>query len=406
MASRLWRLCINRQRNVILKEGLTVRKVLEFYNLATPLAAILKERSVKGVVNQDMDRAFDAIQNYGQIGCALAHNGSGHSAVEIAEGLKEVATYCHLLKDIVTLVPIRDSIATIFYNLLHYRRLYGNYDHPYKQMIEIYEAMINIPTDAGTALSVGDPLFSYEADLFKDKGLSTLAMAGLFGSAEEDVVYYNLAVVDDIVDFMIKHHDKDYVKGKMFTSMLYQSGLWLFAFIDKEIAIEMTLSKQITSPSDKNRHEAKKILHKLILYVINAYFDASERKIEHVFSHDLQPHALSLVYLLIYLNRKHGLDLSTDIDNLLFEIVKRMTGSQKSLDETEHESFLLFSAFLSREGYASVADNICVQADRLRESRGNSINRLYLVNHIKRPIVTFDANLFSQFDKDIFGATD
>ena len=99
-------------------------------------------------------------------------------------------------------------------------------------MIEIYEAMSNIPTDAGTALSVGDPLFSYEADLFKDRGLSSLVMVGLFASADDDVVYYNLTVVKDIVDFMIKHHDKDHVKGTMFTSMLYQSGLWLFAFID------------------------------------------------------------------------------------------------------------------------------------------------------------------------------
>lgn len=378
-----------------------------YNNMATPLAGILKERAVIGVVKRDMDRAFDATLNYGQIGCALAYGGFGHSAVEIAEGLKEIATHCHVVKDTVTLVPIRNSLATIFYNLLRYRKLYANYDHPYRQIVEIYEAMSGIPTDAGTALSVGDPLFSYEADLFKDKGLSTLVMVGLFASADDDVVYHNLDVVEDIVDFMKKNLDKDHVKGKMFTSMLYQSGLWLFAFIDKEIVLEMTLSKQLTLPSDKNLKEARKILNGLVQYMVNAYFDASERKKKHVFSHDLQSPALSLIYLFIYLNKKHNLGLTSDIDYLLSEMVSRMVACKESIDETEHASFLLFSSFLNREGYAPTADHVCVQAERLKESgRYGSIDRLHFVNHIKRPIVTFNSSLFEQFDKDIFGSED
>ena len=84
------------------------------YNyLATPLARIMKE----GLCSEwlrDMDRAYDPTLNYGHIGCALAYNGFGHSAVEIAEGLKEIATYCHAFKDTVTLVPVRNSLATIF----------------------------------------------------------------------------------------------------------------------------------------------------------------------------------------------------------------------------------------------------------------------------------------------------
>ncbi len=374
-----------------------------YSHLATPLARILKERAMTGVAKRDMDRAYDSTLNYGHIGCVLAYNGFGHSAVEIAEGLKEIATYCHIFKDTVTLVPIRSSLATIFYNLLRYRKLYANYDHPYRRMIEIYEAMTNIPTDAGTALSIGDPLFAYEADLFKDRGLSTLIMVGLFSSADDNIIYHNLNVVKDIVDFMIMHHDKDHVKGIMFTNMLYQSGLWLLAFIDKEIVLEMTLSKQITLPSDKNLRKAKKILNELVQYMVNAYFDASDRKKKHVFSHDLQPHALSLVYLLIYLNKKHGLGLTDEINNLLSEIISRMRGSQESIDETEHASFLLFSSFLDREGYAEIANDVCVQANRLKKSRGGSINRLHFVDHIERPIVTFDDNLFRQFDKEIFG---
>ena len=81
-------------------------------------------------------------------------------------------------------------------------------------MIEIYEAMSNIPTDAGTALSVGDPLFAYEANLFKDRGLSTLVMVGLFSSSDDTIVDHNLDVVRDIVIFLMQYHNKDHINGK------------------------------------------------------------------------------------------------------------------------------------------------------------------------------------------------
>ena len=78
---------------------------------------------------------------------------------KLQKGLKKFATYCHAFKDTVTfLFPIRNSTRHDFYNLLRYRKLYTNYDHPYRQMIEIYEATTDIPTDAGTRMGVGDPL--------------------------------------------------------------------------------------------------------------------------------------------------------------------------------------------------------------------------------------------------------
>jgi len=375
------------------------------YNyLVSPLARILKERALVGVIRRDVDRAYDATLNYGHIGCALAYRGFGHSAVEIADGLAEIALYCYTFKDTVTLVPIRESIATTFYNLLCYRKLYTNYAHPYRKMIKIYEAMANIPTGTGTAMDVGDPLFAWEADLSKDRGLSTLVMIGLFASTDENIVYYNLDVVKDIIDFMIKYHNKDHVKGSMFTEMLYQSGLWLIAFIDKEIILEMTLSKQITFPSEKNCGKAKKILINLAQYMITAYFDASEGKKEYVSSHDLHPPALSLLYIIIYLNKKHALGLTDNIDKLLSGMINRMMCCKEPIDETEYASFLLYSSFLKREGYSSIANRIRAQVEKLKErSRYGNINSLYYVNHIKRPITTFDANLFKQFDKEIFG---
>jgi hypothetical protein len=374
-----------------------------YNHLATPLAGILKERVLIGVVKKDMDRAFDATGNYGDIGCALAYKGFGHSAAEIAEGLKEIAVYCNVLKDNITLVPVRRSLATIFFNLLRYRKLYGNYDHPYRTMMKIYETMAEIPTDAGTALGIGDPLFAYEADLFKDKSLSTLVMMCLFASTDENTVYHNLDVAEDIIIFMEKHHDQDHVMGKMLTEMLYQSGLWLLAFGDKEIVLEMTLSQEATVPSEKNLRRANKILFNLAQYMVMAFFDSLERKKKHFFPHDIQSPSLSLIYLLIHLNAKHNLGLTKEISELLLVVVSRLSNLQKKIDENEHASFLVFASYLKRIGQISVADEIKNYAEKLREGRDRSVDPMYFVNYIKRPINTFDASLFGQLDREIFG---
>ena len=73
--------------------------------------------------------------------------------------------------------------------------------------------------------------------------------------------------------------------------------------------------------------------------MVNTYFDSVERKKKHFFSHDVQAPAMSLIYLLIHLNKKHNLGLTEDIDNLLAEMVARLSKLQQSIDETEHASF-------------------------------------------------------------------
>jgi len=83
-------------------------------------------------------------------------------------------------------------------------------------------------------------------------------------------------------------------------------------------------------------------------------------------------------------------------------MVARIENKKKSIDETEHANYLCFASFLKRVGYNSIADKISCQADKIKNGRGGSINGLYYVNHIKRPISTFDENLFAQLDKDIF----
>jgi hypothetical protein len=88
----------------------------------------------------------------------------------------------------------------------------------------------------------------------------------------------------------------------------------LFAFIDKEIVLDITLAQNITIPNDTNQNRAKEILIGLIKYMIHTYFDCIERKRKHIYSHDMQLPSLSLVYLLMHLNKSHNLQLSEQIE--------------------------------------------------------------------------------------------
>ncbi|GAH48066.1 unnamed protein product, partial [marine sediment metagenome] len=136
-----------------------------YNNLVSPLSSIFQEIIREAVIKIDLNRSYDTAKYFGEIGEKLAIVGAGHSASDIANQLSEIAKICIKLNDITTLVPIRKSLAEIYYNLLRYRKIYPNYDFPYKKMLEAYNVMLNIPLDSGTALSIGDPIFGWNPDL-------------------------------------------------------------------------------------------------------------------------------------------------------------------------------------------------------------------------------------------------
>jgi hypothetical protein len=229
-----------------------------YNHLAQPLCNILRERAEVAVSRRDRDRAYDATSELGDLGSAVASKGFGHSAAEVASELGQIAQICAATSDTITLVPVRKSLGELFFHLIWNRKLYPNYDTPYKDMLEVYKLMLDIPLHPGAALGTGDPLFAWNADLRQDRSLSTLVYAALFSPHDDDkVMECNLDVVEDIVEFIENHHDATSINAARFTHHLYQIGLWLLAFIDTEITSQMILFKKEIRPSDTNIDKAK-----------------------------------------------------------------------------------------------------------------------------------------------------
>jgi hypothetical protein len=371
-----------------------------YNHLTQPLCLLLQDRAQTAVLKGDKDRAYDSTADLGDIGIRLAVTGTGHSAGEIVLQLGRIAALCDLKNDTITLVPIRKSLADIFFFLLWNRKLYGNYHLPFKKMFEVYEIMLNIPVDAGTALSIGDPLFSWNPDLNQDRGLSTLVYAALFSPYSDDrIVEHNLDVVNDIIGFIRKGRaKKNNINTISFIQHLYQVGLWLLAFIDKEITLEMTITQTATIPIDKNKKEANKILLNVISYMADAYFESiknKEKEEELLFS------CLSLFALTLHLDKAHNLGLTQGLDGLLENFAEKMQLVQQQIDLTDTVNIRHFCNFLKRVGKKAIADKI--QATVKTKKTCGDIYELFLFNRIKRPIVTFDASLFARFDREIFG---
>lgn len=374
-----------------------------YNHLAQPLCNILRERAEVGILRRDRDRAYDATSDLGDVGSALASKGFGHSAAEVASDLGEIAQICAAANDTITLVPVRKSLAEIFFDLIWNRKLYPNYDTPYKEMLEVYQLMLDIPVHAGTPLGTGDPLFAWNANLSQDRSLSTLVYAALFSRNNDDnVVEYNLDVVGDIVEFIEKHHDKNSTNTAHFTNHIYQIGLWLLAFIDTEITLEMILSQQAMTPTDKNKEKAKCILFNILSYLTNTYFDNLEGKRKNANNGWLLPYSLSLLYLSMHLNNAHNLDLTKGLDLILEELDKRLNSLQCELDWTACQSIRIFCGYLDKTGRRQTVQKILAIVNTKSQEYG-SIHSPYLVDRIKRPIVTFDSNLFARFDEEIFG---
>jgi hypothetical protein len=111
---------------------------------------------------------------------------------------------------------------------------------------------------------------------------------------------------------------------------------------------------------------------------------------------------LSLICLSIHLSNAHDLGLMKKLDLMLEELSKRLNSLQCEIDWTAHQNIRIFCEYLNKAGKGGIAQELWGVVDGKSEGYG-SINRLNLFNHIKRPIVTFDSNLFARFDEEIFG---
>jgi hypothetical protein len=373
-------------------------------DLTYAFANLLKESAETTVITLDRDRTFDAVANLGRIGEGLALKGIWMNATEIASELANIARLCHIAGDTVTPVPLRRSLAEIFFLLTSIKKLYPVHNLTYEGLIEAYEIMINIPVPTGVAWSKGDPLFILNPDRRKDRSLSALVYASLFSPNHDDnSINHNLDGVKSIIQFIKKYHDKDVHTGWQFTDLLYQIALWLFAFIDKEIQLELTRLPSGMIPTEQNQKKAKSILVDLMKYFLITFFESLNGKKKNILDNaEVLRANFSLLYLTLHLDRKHSLGLTQDIDSILELLDQKLDNLTCPIDYCTYQSFQIFCEFLKRIGKLDKANSICQRAQEVWNERYDT-SEFDIVHFIKRPIVTFNYKFINQLDTEIFG---
>jgi len=374
------------------------------YNyLVTTLSSIFHEIIREAVIKIDLNRSYDAAKYFGEIGEELAIVGAGHSASDIANQLSEIAKLCIKLYDITTLVPIRKSLAEIYYNLLRYRKIYPNYDFPYKKILEVYNAMLDIPLDSGTALSIGDPMFGWNPDLSKDRSLSSLIYIALYSpNIDKKILKYNIEEVNRIVNFILDNEEKDNTNTNNFQLYLYQIGLWLLAFIDKKITSRMILFEFKKIPKEEYKETIKVILSNIIKFIQNRYFNPLNGSKKIFDKEELLHSLLSIMSLALYLESKHNINFNDHILPILNDFNEQLKSDECVLSFTAHNNIKIFCIFLKKINLTEISEQLNKICDE-KEMDIGWIDPLNNFDIIKRPIITFENRLFEEFDKNILG---
>ncbi|MBU2598935.1 MAG: hypothetical protein KKC53_07210 [Actinobacteria bacterium] len=374
------------------------------YNyLTTTLSSIFHEIIREAVIKIDLNRSYDAAKYFGETGEKLAIVGAGHSASDIANQLNEIAKICIKLNDITTLVPIRNSLAEIYYNLLRYRKIYPNYDFPYKKILEVYNAMLDIPLDSGTALSIGDPMFGWNPDLSEDRSLSSLIYIALYSpNINKKILKYNIEEVDRIVKFILDNEEKDNINTNNFQLYLYQIGLWLLAFIDNKITSRMILFEFKKIPKEEDKETVKVILSNIIKFIQNRYFNSLNGSKKTFDEEELLHSLLSIMSLALYLESKHKIDFNDHIFPILKDFNEQLKSIECELSLTTYNNIERFCIFLKKINQTEISQ----QLNKIYSEKKININRIDPLNNfdiIKRPIIAFENRLFVEFDKNILG---
>jgi len=374
-----------------------------YNNLVSPLSSIFQEIIREAVIKIDLNRSYDTAKYFGEIGEKLAIVGAGHSASDVANQLSEIAKICIKLNDITTLVPIRNSLAEIYYNLLRYRKIYPNYDFPYKKMLEVYTAMLDIPLDSGTALSIGDPMFGWNPDLSEDRSLSSLIYIALYSpNIDKKILKNNIEEVNRIVKFILDNEEKDNINTNNFQLYLYQISLWLLAFIDNKITSRMILFKFKKISKEEDKETIKVILANIIKFIQNRYFNPLNGSKKIFDKEELLHSLLSIMSLALYLESKHNINFNDHIFPILKDFNEQLKSDECVLSFTAHNNIKIFCIFLKKINLTEISEQLNKICDE-KEMDIDWIDPLNNFDIIKRPIIAFENKLFEEFDKNILG---
>lgn len=380
------------------------------HSVARPLQSIVETHTLEDLGAKRIDSAYESIRALGLIGCAHAQHRYAASAAQIAKGIAERALYADALGIPVVSNIGRVYLAEIFYNMVLYRRLFINYDHPYQELIEAYNTTIekgNLPVGFGS----NDPIFWWDADLFKDRSIASIIRACLWpvGSGDEkeydDVVSENLTVAGELLALMQKHYDKNHTTESSYSEQQYQTGLWLLGFLHHEIALDLLLTVQSAQvPNERNIDRAQELLDELMEWmaqrIARAWTNRADRTLKRG---DLLHGLLSLAYLRVHFSKKFGLD-DANSHRCIDRIISGLVASRATINASSAELHAMwrFGQFLSGvHPYQKLGRRVAYLSRRaIIVGHHQPPRRMRNMSFIKRPILTFDARHFDAWDTE------
>ena len=383
------------------------------HTIAKPLQSLIESHVYEDLAAKRIDSAYESIRALGQIGTAHANSNYISSAAYLAKAIAERALFAELHGQSVVSSIGKTYLAEIFFRMIANRRSFTNYDQPYTHVVECYDAIMekgNPPIGIGG----NDPIFWWNADFFQDRSISSLVRVCLWpnGTGDEDeydrLVAANLDVASELLELMQKHFDKDGTTQSSYSGQLYQSGLWLLAFVYHEISMDLLLvAGEIQIPKYSNADRANRLLDEIMNWMTDRILRDWKDRADHLMHRSEMLHGLlSLAYLRVHFAATYGRG-EREALQCLKDIVTGAIGDRGAIDASgeELDALYKFGKYLTGlQPYRRIGRRLTfLNRAAIRTRRPRGWGRMREIAFIKRPIVTFDARHFEAWDAAIFG---
>lgn len=377
-------------------------------NLTLNLCNLINDSIKRNILLDRVDAAYEGARYLGNVGEILARGGLAKSAAKVCDDLADVVVRSVKLGKSYITYPAINGMAKIFYNALYNRKLFPNCDRSYNKMIESYKKVLNVQ-DITSIISISsdlyNPIIQYSVDMMEDISVNALVRTGLFSLENDDKeVEHNINAVNSIIEMMKEFHNKDHIISDFYTDQLYQISLWLIAFLDENIVVDLLIYQRVANiPTVENKKKVTFILFELIKYFSDIFLQSMADREVKVDTEEIGNIILSDLYLLLYLNKEHSIGLENEIENAINYFLDKLSAAGDKISYTMAENLRLFNSYLGKLNYDKEKRKISKVISSLKHGVLN-IEREYLLDYVRRPIVTFDQNLFIKIDREIFGA--
>ncbi len=377
--------------------------------ISAPLTDIMTKTIPKDILTGKLDSAYEGCRILGEIGVAMGRCSYDKSAAEIVKLLTNFSMLGHKSNQIAISQITRQQIAEIFYFSLAFRKLSSHSNYPYDNIIKNYEKLMSLDESSLLFSVSSDPIAWWETDLLKDRSLSNIVCVALFPDIENHlIVQENLKIVSNILKLLFAFYHKTSTLQSSFNSQLYQIALWLLAFMNPQTALEFLVYRQsVCLPNDKNKNQATEILFDLLEWFFQVYFNATTDKSSRVFGKsEILNNLLSTYYLLLHFQNKGEMNILEPLKDLMLSQIQQVKEkAQKgaiNISDIEWVNLSFFSGYIKQISGFKRIHRLLAKMLNFAGLRYINNYEMDLLDHIKRPIGTFRADVFEKFDEEIF----